>query len=97
MMSIRDTCFSRWAEGYTPPTPAEIRELLRSQGLSGSVAATLIGVTPRAIRYWLADPDQPGHRRIPYAAWRLLILELEPFRAANTGDVEGFDTSSFDA
>lgn len=76
---IRDTCFYRWAEGYTQPTPAEIRELLRVQELSGSVAANLIGVTPRAIRYWLADPCQPGHRQIPYAAWRLLLIETERF------------------
>jgi len=74
---IRDTCFLLWAEDYTPPTPAELREFMRTHGLSGTATANLVGVTSRSVRYWLADPAMPNHRQIPYAAWRLLLVETE--------------------
>jgi hypothetical protein len=70
---IRDTCFLRWAEGYTPPTPVEFREFVRMHGLTGAVTANLVGVTSRSVRYWLSN--NKSRRQIPYAVWRLLLVE----------------------
>ena len=56
---------------YRPPTTDEIRALLRLGELSGSAAGLLLGVNGRTIRKWTG-----GEREIPYAAWRLLIVEI---------------------
>lgn len=80
-MAIRDRCFLRWRAGFEPPTPDEIREFLKSHDLSGSEAGEIVGVDPRTIRRWTG-----GDRAIPYAAWRLLILEVDP-ETAVMGDV----------
>jgi transcriptional regulator with XRE-family HTH domain len=56
--------------GYTP---ANLRALLASAGLTQQAAANLIGVDGRTVRKWLADIDAPSHRDMPLKAWRKLI------------------------
>lgn len=55
---------------YRPPTAAEVREVIRVLGLTGSQAGVLLGVTSRAIRKWIGDESD-----VPYSAWRLLLVE----------------------
>lgn len=76
---------------YTPPSPEEVREALRLGGLSGTQAALLLGVAStekkgsRTVRKWTG-----GEATIPYAAWRLLLIELglalEEGAAAHPGE-----------
>ena len=54
----------------TPPTPTQIRAAAKKANLTGSQAAALVGVTSRTWRRWTS-----GERPIPYAAWRLLLIE----------------------
>lgn len=62
---------------YTPPTPADVRTLKAISGLTGRELSELAGMDDhRTWRRWSQDEDQAGHRRIPYSAWRLLVLEL---------------------
>jgi DNA-binding transcriptional regulator YiaG len=65
-MAIRPCTLTSW----TRPTAGEIRELLRSQGWTGSVAAQVAGVNPRTVRKWTG-----GESLISYDSWRLLIEE----------------------
>jgi hypothetical protein len=37
--------------------------------------AQVTGVTPRTVRKWLAPPEAENHALVPYAAWRLLLIE----------------------
>ena len=66
----------RPAAQWEPPTPDEIRELIRLTGLTGGEVAAVLGLTPqgnksgrgsRTVRRWTA-----GDTPIPYAAWALL-------------------------
>lgn len=66
-MAIRKTCFLRFKD-WTPPTPAEVRELIGLSGLSGSQVAELVGVASgRTVRRWVG-----GQSPIPYSAWAIL-------------------------
>lgn len=67
---IRPETLQRFGAGWETPTPDDVRELLRSQGWTGSVAANIAGVHSRTVRKWTG-----GEREIPYAAWRLLVME----------------------
>lgn len=57
-------------ENYTPPTCDEFRAAMKLARLTGAAAGTLLGVQGRGIRRWIG-----GEREIPYAAWRLLLIE----------------------
>jgi len=56
--------------GYTP---ANLRALLASAGLTQQAAADLIGVDGRTVRKWLADVDSDSHRDMPLHQWRKLL------------------------
>ncbi len=66
---------------YRPPTPLEIDGLIKLAGWSQREAALVVGAnfTPgkgsTTIRKWRAKEGAPEHRVIPYAAWRLMLLE----------------------
>lgn len=69
---IRSQCRVPFSDiGYEPPTIEEIRAALSHGGLTGAAAGRVVGVTGRTIRKWTG-----GEREIPYAAWRLLLLEV---------------------
>ena len=55
---------------FVEPSTDEIRYLLRSQKWTGADAAAIVGVDSRTIRRWTG-----GERGMPYAAWRLLLIE----------------------
>ena len=68
---IRPETLARWDTGqFTTPTPDEIRALLSEQGWTGAQAGSIVGVDSRTIRRWTG-----GERGMPYAAWRLLLIE----------------------
>lgn len=48
---------------YTPPTGAELRELLTRWSLTGAAAGTLVGVDGRTVRKWTGE-----ERAMPFAA-----------------------------
>ena len=56
--------------GYTP---ANLRALLASAGLTQQAAADLLGVDGRTIRKWLADVDSASHRDMPHYRWLQLL------------------------
>lgn len=66
----RPGIFDPYAPDWTPPTAAELRELLRVAELSASQAGMLVGVDSRKIRKWAGDEKAD----MPYAVWRLLSI-----------------------
>lgn len=56
--------------GYTP---ANLRALLASAGLTQQAAADLLGVDSRTVRKWAADTDNASHRDMPLMQWRALM------------------------
>lgn len=56
--------------GYTP---ANLRALIASAGLTQQAAADLIGVDGRTVRKWLADVDSDSHRDMPLHQWQKLL------------------------
>lgn len=60
---------------YEPPSVTDLRSVIRKLGLSGSEVASRVGVSPDNVRKWQATRDSPNHKQIPYAAWRLLLIE----------------------
>lgn len=51
--------------------PGELRAMIRQAGITQAAAAELAGISPRAIRQYLA-----GHRPIPQPVSRLLAVVL---------------------
>lgn len=57
---------------YRHPSPADVRAVLAYGELSSESAAKIVGVTGRrTIGKWAS-----GQRKIPYAAWRLLLIHV---------------------
>jgi len=54
------------------PSPTEIREARHRAGLTQSQAAALVGVQPRAWRYW-----EGGGRRMGVGVWELFNLKTQ--------------------
>jgi hypothetical protein len=57
---------------YRPPTPEDVRAVLRVLGWTGREAAKRLGLGKkgdRTVRRWTG-----GERKIPYAAWRFMLL-----------------------
>jgi predicted transcriptional regulator len=47
-------------------TPAYLRNLIANAGLDQVGAAKLLGISERALRYYLTDEDKPKYRPAPY-------------------------------
>jgi hypothetical protein len=60
----------------TQPTPEELRELVKSAGLTRGEAAELVHVTKRAWDKWTTKEGSPDHRNMPLAAYELLLIKL---------------------
>lgn len=60
---------------FVPPTHLDIRAITQRYELSGAAVARITGVVPRTVRKWLAPPEAENHSPMPYAAWRLLLIE----------------------
>jgi len=59
--------------GYTP---ANLRALLASAGLTQQAAADLLGVDGRTVRKWVADLDNASHRDMPLCRWLQLLAAV---------------------
>lgn len=73
-MSIRP-CTLAPGSVWIKPTGAEVREVLKLCGFSGTDAASFLGMEGsggRSIRRWCADTDMS---EIPYSAWALLCVK----------------------
>lgn len=80
---IRPSCFLPYDQGFTPPTPAEVREMIKRLGMTGSEVANLVGIkSGRTVRKWQAENDVKNRNEIPYAAWQMLIHEYHRRQAA---------------
>lgn len=62
---------------YTTPTPDEIRAVMQRHELTGSAVSKIVGVSSRHVRHWTSHTSP---KPMPYAAWRLLLLELGEIR-----------------
>jgi hypothetical protein len=70
---------------YRHPGPDDVRAvlaLLKPRYGTAAAIAGLTGVTARAVRRWLAAPPAKSAAHIPYAAWRLLLIEAGLVAAA---------------
>lgn len=65
---------------YVPPTPEEVDGLIKLMGWSQVDTAKIAGVNydskkgSPTVRRWRTSENNPEHRSIPYAAWRLMLL-----------------------
>ena len=82
-MTIRDVCLLPVPD-YEPPTHAEVRELIYKHGLIVADYGAMVGVGPRAARYW-CSPLERGGRIIPYAPWRLSLILLGEVKPEQRG------------
>jgi len=55
-------------DGWTGPTPSQIRAALAVAGLSQTAAAHRLGITPRTMRYWCAGDKIPD-----WPAWTVML------------------------
>ena len=63
-------------DNYQEPTAEDVRTLRALSGLTGRELAELAGIADqRTFRRWTTPPGASGARQIPYAAWRLLLIE----------------------
>lgn len=62
---------------YAAPTHRDVRDLMEATGWQGNFVAAVTGVSSsRVVRKWRANPEETNEARsIPYAAWRLLLIE----------------------
>lgn len=75
--SINPSALLRRSEpGYQHPTWEDVRALKEISGETGGDLARRVDVDPRQWRRWTAPPNANNSGSIPYAAWRLLLLEL---------------------
>lgn len=66
------------AEHYNPD-PAYLRELIQRSGLNQRVAAERLAISPRMLRYYLAEAGTDKHMDAPYLVqFGLECLVKEP-------------------
>lgn len=80
----RSSCTLPFADpAYEPPRPDQVDALIKSMGWSQSDVARLVGVSysvakgSTTVRKWRTPLGQKEHREIPYAAWRLMVIEAQ--------------------
>ena len=56
--------------GYTP---ANLRAVIKSAGITQAAAASLIDANERTMRKWLAPLESPSHRDMPLEKWNALL------------------------
>ena len=67
-------------ENYVHPTSEDVKSIRNILGLSQVGLAKLLGVTynekkgSNTVRKWETSEESKEHRKISYAAWRLLLL-----------------------
>jgi hypothetical protein len=70
-----ETLLPFYDPAFVAPTHLDVRVITQRYKLTGAAVAQITGVTPRTVRKWLAPPEAENHAPMPYAAWRLLLIE----------------------
>ncbi|MBU2708746.1 hypothetical protein KCM76_22325 [Zooshikella marina] len=75
----RPCCLPFSDENYLSPTAAEVGQLIKLAGWSQRQTAILVGVSwskkgSTTVRKWKTPEGNDEHRKIPYSAWRLLLI-----------------------
>lgn len=84
-------CLNRFYEDFVQPTPEQIKALRIHLGLSQIALAEIVGATYKigkgstTVRKWETEEGKTEHRKIPYSAWRLLLVEFDLVAAKATG------------
>ena len=65
----------------TPPTPDNIKAIVKAAGLTREQAAALVHVGLQTMHNWCSPLDSQNHRQMPLAAWELLLIKTEKIRA----------------
>lgn len=60
---------------FEAPNDSDVRALKDITGMTGGELARMVGVDARTWRAWSAPQSAERRQRIPYAAWRLLLIE----------------------
>lgn len=60
------------AQQWTPPTPAEVGDLIDAMPISQNECGRRIGVTRQSLNRWMGRANPPT--AIPYSAW--LVLQM---------------------
>lgn len=72
--------------GFDPPTYEDVQALSAASGLTGGTLANLAGLSnARSFRRWTAPPGAKNSTPIPYAAWRILLIETGLLPADQAG------------
>lgn len=58
------------------PTPDQLRDLRGRYGVTQSLLAQLLHVTPRTVERWESPADAPNHRDIPAGLYELALIKL---------------------
>ena len=66
--------------GYTP---ANLRAILDSSGMTQSAAAAMLGVDTRTVRKWLAEMGTATHRDMPLSQWMRLLDAIQQGRESS--------------
>ena len=62
---------------YEAPTHEDLRALKELSGKTGGELSAIAGLQDsRTFRKWTAPPEANQRSQIPYAAWRLILIEL---------------------
>lgn len=78
---------------FSEPTQRDILCVIRKLGnLTGSEIAGRAGVDSRTVRKWLSPPESPNHKHMPYAVWRLLLIEALLVAPPNNAIRAGIET-----
>jgi hypothetical protein len=59
---------------YEVPPPADLKQFMADNNLTGADIAALTGVKPRSARQWVAPPGSKSYRAIPWAAWAMILI-----------------------
>tara|TARA_R110000772_G_scaffold155953_1_gene267037 strand:+ start:2103 stop:2459 length:357 start_codon:yes stop_codon:yes gene_type:complete len=71
--------------GYQAPGAQDVRTLKAISGKTGRELTELVGIADqRTFRKWTAPEGASQRSQIPYAAWRLLLIELGLVPETNT-------------
>lgn len=79
-LATRPCCLPYADPGYRPPTPEEVSALIKGMGWSQNDAAKICGANynpdkgSTTVRRWQTPASAADSREIPYAAWRLLLI-----------------------
>lgn len=77
---LPDSVLTTDADAWRAPSAWEIRHVVGEasfSGVSGSNAASLVGVTPQNFRKYTARDGASGQQRMSFAMWHLLLHRLD--------------------